>query len=162
MENPSFWASRRPRPAPEEISSGLPPRRRRSGSPRSRGVRSSLATIPDLAESSMPPPERVADIGASRAGRARLVTPPQQASKCGTRKSGKPAGPLRCQAPTRDAPGLHGASSPLGPRRCCWRVHCLVSVIFALHRAAWVRGPGQVVPSVDSSHWPPARRRAFR
>ena len=27
---------------------------------------------------------------------------------------------------------------------------------FALHRAALVRGPGQVVPSEDHSHWPPA------
>jgi hypothetical protein len=40
---------------------------------------------------------------------------------------------------------------------CCWgcRVHPC-SGPFALHRGALVRGPGQVVPSEDHSHWPPA------
>ena len=44
-----------------------------------------------------------------------------------------------------------------GPLHCCWgcRVHSCSSP-FALHRAALVRGPGQVVPSEDHSHWPPA------
>src|SRR5512139_2741307 len=40
--------------------------------------------------------------------------------------------------------------------RCCpCRVHLCFSP-FALHRAALVRGPGQVVPSEDHCHWPPA------
>ncbi len=55
-----------------------------------------------------------------------------------------------------DAPGLLRRMVP-GPLHCRWDycVHSWSSP-FALHRAALVRGPGQVVPSEDHSHWPPA------
>ncbi len=96
----------------------------------------------------MPPPEPVADNGASRAGRARLVTPPEQASNSGTPRSGKPAGPSQVPGDHDGRPRIAGRILSVGAAAmCCWSVHRFVSVIFALHRAAWVRGPEQVVPS---------------
>jgi hypothetical protein len=71
-------------------------------------------------------------------------------------RSGNPADSHCRRLTTRDAAGLLRCMVP-EPLHCFWgcRVHSCSSP-FALHRAALVRGPGQVVPSEDYSHWPPA------
>ena len=137
MENPSFWASRRPRPAPKGCALWTPTAQKTFRL-------ASLATCRRFARQH-PRPSRIApcrhrpgaDNGAPCAERSRLVTPPEQASKYGTPEgAANPQVPLRCPETTMDAPGLHGASSPLVPLRCCCcRVQSCFSP-FALHCAA--------------------------
>ena len=127
-----------------------------TGSPYSRSLRGSLAHIPDLAKSPMPPPAPGVDNGVPCLER-NLVTPTEQASNRGTPQGAAGSGPFLLQATTTDAPACFRMVPPLHRGEVLVDVvfMFLVSVFFALHLRGLVGGPGQVVPSVDSSHWPP-------
>ena len=125
------------RPLDSRLSAALPNQARSArGGSQGRSPR-----IPDRAGIAPRRHRHGADNGVPRAERD-LVTPSRntQHAPVSLPKERQPADSPRCQATTTDAPGLQGASSPLDPLRCCLSVRGLVSVIFALHCAAWSGG----------------------
>ena len=132
---------------------------------RSRAVRGSLATIPDQAE--FPHAATTARIGpSSRSPRPRTVRPGDAVTQRSTINPRpvprQPADSLPVRLTTRTPrAGLLRRMVPSQPLHCCWgcRVQCLVSVIFALHRAVPTGGRAWFLLKATSTGRPIGRCR---